>query len=34
MEGETAQQDASQFSQLVTQMIAELEELLEVLKTR
>ncbi|MAN50888.1 MULTISPECIES: MerR family transcriptional regulator [Marinimicrobium] len=34
MEGETAQQDASQFSQLVGQMIAELEEVLEVLKTR
>ncbi|MGD8176855.1 MerR family transcriptional regulator [Marinimicrobium sp. ARAG 43.8] len=34
MEGETAQHDASQFGQLVNQMIAELEEVLEVLKTR
>ncbi|MDO3386988.1 MerR family transcriptional regulator [Gilvimarinus sp. SDUM040013] len=32
MSGETAQQDATQFSQLVSQMISELEHLLEVLK--
>ncbi|MDQ2077292.1 MerR family transcriptional regulator [Marinimicrobium sp. ABcell2] len=34
MEGEGAQQDASQFGQLVSQMIAELEQVLEVLKVR
>ncbi len=33
MTGETAQADSSQFSQLVSQMIAELEEVLVVLKT-
>lgn len=32
MSGEAAQQQASQFSQLVTQMIGELEEVLLVLK--
>ncbi|MBU2885984.1 MerR family transcriptional regulator [Gilvimarinus agarilyticus] len=32
MSGETAQQDVTQFSQLVSQMISELEHLLEVLK--
>ncbi len=33
MSGEAAQADASQFGQLVNQMIAELEEVLSVLKT-
>ncbi|MCP8897995.1 MerR family transcriptional regulator [Gilvimarinus xylanilyticus] len=32
MSGETGQQDAGQFNQLVTQMISELEQLLDVLK--
>src|SRR5690606_27613771 len=32
MNGESGQQDASQFSQLVNQMIAELEDVLGVLK--
>ncbi|WP_041523773.1 MerR family transcriptional regulator [Gilvimarinus agarilyticus] len=34
MSGETAQQDASHFNQLVNQMISELEQLLDVLKTK
>ena len=33
MSGESAKQDASQFNQLVSQMVTELEEVLEVLKT-
>lgn len=33
MTGEVAEKDASHFSQLVTQMINELEDVLEVLKT-